>query len=34
MGASALALIIANSPLRPNYETILHVHVGPLSVGH
>ncbi|WP_443025732.1 Na+/H+ antiporter NhaA [Sphingomonas sp. PB2P12] len=34
MGAAALALIIANSPLGSNYETILHVYVGPLSVGH
>ena len=34
MGAAALALIIANSPLGPHYETILHVYVGPLSVGH
>jgi NhaA family Na+:H+ antiporter len=34
MGAAALALVIANSPLGPNYETILHAYVGPLSVGH
>ncbi|MEG3172937.1 Na+/H+ antiporter NhaA [Sphingomonas sp. ZB1N12] len=34
MGAAVLALIVANSPLGPNYETILHAYVGPLSVGH
>jgi NhaA family Na+:H+ antiporter len=34
MGAAVLALILANSPLGPNYETILHAYVGPLSVGH
>jgi len=34
MGAAVLALMMANSPLRPNYETILHAYVGPLSVGH
>ncbi|PTQ58790.1 sodium/proton antiporter (NhaA family) [Sphingomonas aurantiaca] len=34
MGAAVLALMVANSPLGPNYETILHAYVGPLSVGH
>jgi NhaA family Na+:H+ antiporter len=34
MGAAVLALVVANSPLGPNYETILHAYVGPLSVGH
>ncbi|KQM54147.1 sodium:proton antiporter [Sphingomonas sp. Leaf208] len=34
IGAAVLALIVANSPLGPNYETILHAYVGPLSVGH
>lgn len=34
MGAAALALVLANSPLGPRYETILHAYVGPLSVGH
>ncbi len=34
MGAAVLALMVANSPLGPNYETILHAYVGPLSIGH
>ena len=34
MAAAVLALMVANSPLGPNYETILHAYVGPLSVGH
>jgi len=34
MGAAVLALMVANSPLGPNYKTILHAYVGPLSVGH
>ncbi len=34
MGAAVLALIVANSPLGPTYETILHAYAGPLSVGH
>jgi len=34
MGAAALALIIANSPLQPLYDATLRSYVGPLSVGH
>ncbi|TCH96333.1 Na+/H+ antiporter NhaA [Roseococcus sp. SYP-B2431] len=34
MGAAALALLIANSPFRPDYEGLLQRHVGPLSVEH
>jgi NhaA family Na+:H+ antiporter len=34
MGAAVLALVLANSPLGPDYEAILHAYVGPLSVGH
>ena len=34
MGAAAAALIIANSPLGPGYEALLHLHIGPLSLGH
>jgi NhaA family Na+:H+ antiporter len=34
MGAAALALLIANSPLGPSYEALLHTYVGRLSVGH
>jgi NhaA family Na+:H+ antiporter len=34
MGASALALIVANSPLAPAYFGALHAHLGPLSVQH
>jgi NhaA family Na+:H+ antiporter len=34
MAAAALALLIANSPLGPGYETLLHVYIGPLSLGH
>ncbi|WP_198372181.1 Na+/H+ antiporter NhaA [Roseomonas rosulenta] len=34
MGAAALALAIANSPLLPGYEALLRSYVGPLSVGH
>lgn len=34
MGAAALALVIANSPVASNYETILRAPIGPLSVGH
>ncbi|PHK96964.1 Na+/H+ antiporter NhaA [Pseudoroseomonas rhizosphaerae] len=34
MGAAALALVIANSPLGPGYEALLHTYVGPLSIGH
>ena len=32
MAASALALIIANSPLATNYRDALHTYVGPLTV--
>ena len=34
MGMAALALVIANSPLGPDYEALLHTYVGPLSLGH
>ncbi|MDH2326129.1 Na+/H+ antiporter NhaA [Cereibacter sp. SYSU M97828] len=34
MGAAALALIVANSPLRDAYEHVLHVYIGGLSVLH
>lgn len=34
MGAAALALAIANSPLGPGYEAALHAHAGPLSIQH
>ena len=34
MGAAALALIIANSPLAGAYEAALHAYIGPLSVSH
>lgn len=34
MAAAALALIIANSPLRAGYEAVLHSHLGPLSLAH
>jgi NhaA family Na+:H+ antiporter len=34
MGTAALALVIANSPLGPSYEALLHTYVGPLSLGH
>ncbi len=34
MGAAALALVLANSPVGPSYDTILHAYVGPLSIGH
>ena len=34
MGAAALALIVANSPLGASYEAALHAIVGPLSVEH
>jgi len=32
MGAAALALVIANTPLNPAYQAVLHAHLGPLSV--
>ncbi len=34
MGAAALALVIANSPLAPAYFGALKAYVGPLSLGH
>ena len=34
MGAAALAMIVANSPLAPGYLSALQAHVGPLSVLH
>ena len=34
MGAAALALLVANSPLAPAYFGALHAHLGPLSVSH
>lgn len=34
MGAAALALAIANSPFGPDYEHLLHVRLGPLSLHH
>jgi Na+:H+ antiporter, NhaA family len=34
MGAAALALVVANSPLAPAYFRALEVHLGPLSVLH
>ncbi len=34
MGAAALALIVANSPLAPAYFGALHTYLGPLSLEH
>lgn len=34
MGAAALALVIANSPLGAGYEALLHASLGPLSLSH
>ncbi|TGT51892.1 Na(+)/H(+) antiporter NhaA, partial [Mesorhizobium sp. M00.F.Ca.ET.170.01.1.1] len=34
MGAAALALIVANSPLAETYFALLHAYLGPLSVSH
>lgn len=34
MGAAALALAVANSPLGPTYDALLRAYVGPLSVAH
>ncbi|WLS12071.1 Na+/H+ antiporter NhaA (plasmid) [Shinella sumterensis] len=34
MGAAALALIIANSPLAPTYFAVLKVYIGPLNLLH
>ncbi|WP_338665513.1 Na+/H+ antiporter NhaA [Pararoseomonas sp. SCSIO 73927] len=34
MGAAALALVIANTPLNTAYQGVLHAYLGPLSVEH
>lgn len=34
MAMAALALVLDNSPLAPDYEAILRFHVGPLSLAH
>src|SRR5688572_8630426 len=34
MGAAAIALAMANSPLAAAYSHVLHAYVGPLSVQH
>jgi NhaA family Na+:H+ antiporter len=34
LGSAAVALLIANSPLAPRYDAMLHAHFGPLSLGH
>jgi NhaA family Na+:H+ antiporter len=34
MGAAALALVVANSPLLPAYQALLGSYVGPMSIGH
>lgn len=34
MAVAVAALVIANSPLGPGYEGLLHATLGPLSVGH
>ncbi len=34
MAAAAVALVIANSPLGPAYDKLLHTYLGPLSLGH
>ena len=34
MGAAALALIIANSPLAPSYFSALSFYIGPLNLAH
>lgn len=34
MGAAAVALLIANSPLAVPYDHFLHAKIGPLSLGH
>jgi NhaA family Na+:H+ antiporter len=34
MAAAVVALLIANSPLGPGYEAMLHADLGPLSLGH
>lgn len=34
LAAALAALVIANSPLLPTYEALLHATLGPLSLGH
>ncbi len=34
MGAAALAILVANSPLAPTYFAVLKAYLGPLSVSH
>lgn len=34
MASALVALLIANSPLGPGYDQLLHAYVGPLSLGH
>ncbi|QZP07689.1 Na+/H+ antiporter NhaA [Caenibius sp. WL] len=34
MAAAIVALLIANSPLGPGYEAMLHGYIGPLSLAH
>jgi NhaA family Na+:H+ antiporter len=34
MASAILALLLANSPLGPGYDAMLHAYVGPLSLGH
>jgi NhaA family Na+:H+ antiporter len=34
MAAALVALLIANSPLGPGYDQLLHTYLGPLSLGH
>jgi NhaA family Na+:H+ antiporter len=34
MAAAALAMLVANSPLAPSYDAMLHVKLGPLSLLH
>lgn len=34
MAAAVVALLIANSPLGPGYDAMLHGYLGPLSIGH
>ena len=34
MAAALVALLLANSPIGPSYDALLHAYVGPLSLGH
>ncbi|MHA6723199.1 Na+/H+ antiporter NhaA [Sphingomonas sp. RS2018] len=34
MAAAVIALVIANSPAGPGYDALLHIGIGPLSLGH